>query len=306
MSFYHPIYFETTDVITLKYDTIVNNDVETVLQSILAYKKLLLKTSLLLTGDYTENFEENSPLISIIIDKYYKGSDVFDFIIKLTPKKHQQRVIIASTVLLGVGAILFATNQLLDIYIKINKINEKTTVEKEFEEFKKEINEKINQGTYLSDNSCINENYQIPVSFYKVIDSTFDDYQKFIKPIKQRQAKSISIIKNGTPLKELNENNSLDFDVELVNKKFVEANQEIKFTRIDATNKKAWKILLPNQQVINAEMKDEKFFSNIKELLENPLNKDKTYSASILEYWRREKGQETFQLEKIDILKVIT
>lgn len=305
MNFYHPIYFETEDSITLKYDTIAHNDVETVLQSILAYKKLLLKTSSLLTGDYTENFEENFPEISIIIDKYYKGSDVFDFILKLTPKKHQQRVLIASTVLLGIGSLFFTANQILDFYIKINKINEKITIEKEFEEFKKEVNEKINKGNHLSNDSCLNVNYKIPTSFYKVIDSTFDDYQTFIKPIKQGQAKSISIIKSGTTLKELNKNNSLDFNAELVNQRFITNTHEIKFTRIDATNKKAWKISLPDNYEVKAEIKDELFFSNIKELSENPLNKEKTYSANILEYWQREKGQEIFQLKKVDILTVI-
>lgn len=304
MNFYSPLYSESEQRITLDYDTIPNNDIEVILQSMVAYKKLVLRSAMLITGDYTDTFEENLPEILMVIDKYYKGSDVFEYIMKLVPKKHQQVALVACTIPLAIGGLLWTANQILDLYIKINKINEVSAIEQKFEEFKNEVNKKLQENNGNMNNDVNNTEYSLPSSLYKVIDYTYDDYQTFIKPVKIGAAKKITLKNAEHIISELNTENSLDFGMEIVNQKVSEELHDIKFTKIDKTNKKSWKVKLEDGTEVKAEIKDDNFFKKVELMQENPLNKDSVYKANTLEYWQREKGEEILSLKKIDILIV--
>lgn len=304
MNFYCPLYFESEHKLTIKFDTVPNSDVEVILQSMVAYKRMLLKTSSLLTGDYTENFEDNYPEILMIIDSYRKGSDVFDYLMKLVPKKHQQKAIVACTVLLGVGGLIWTLNQILDLYIKVNKISDIAKIEVEFEAFKKEVNEKLKEPQFELDSSTSNQDYNIPSSLYKIIDLTYDDYQTFVKPIKMGTVRKIVILDNDNPIQELTPHNSIDFSMELVNQKITNETHKIQFTKIDKHNKKSWKILLEDGSEVKAEIKDNAFFKKVELMKENPLNKENNYKVDLIEYWQREKGEEILSLKKVDILAV--
>jgi len=304
MNFYSPLYSESEQRITLDYDTIPNNDIEVILQSMVAYKKLVLRSAMLITGDYTDTFEENLPEILMVIDKYYKGSDVFEYIMKLVPKKHQQVALVACTIPLAIGGLLWTANQILDLYIKINKINEVSAIEQKFEEFKNEVNKKLQENNGNMNNDVNNTEYSLPSSLYKVIDYTYDDYQTFIKPVKIGAAKKITLKNAEHIISELNTENSLDFGMEIVNQKVSEELHDIKFTKIDKTNKKSWKVKLEDGTEVKAEIKDDNFFKKVELMQENPLNKDSVYKANTLEYWQREKREEILSLKKIDILIV--
>ena len=304
MNFYSPLYSESEQRITLDYDTIPNNDIEVILQSMVAYKKLVLRSAMLLTGDYTDTFEENLPEILMVIDKYYKGSDVFEYIMKLVPKKHQQVALVACTIPLAIGGLLWTANQILDLYIKINKINEVSAIEQKFEEFKNEVNKKLQENNGNMNNDVNNTEYSLPSSLYKVIDYTYDDYQTFIKPVKIGAVRKITLKNAEHIISELNTENSLDFGMEIVNQKVSEELHDIKFTKIDKTNKKSWKVKLEDGTEAKAEIKDDNFFKKVELMQENPLNKDSVYKANTLEYWQREKGEEILSLRKIDILLV--
>lgn len=305
MNFYSPLYSESEQRITLDYDTIPNNDIEVILQSMLAYKKLVLRSAVLITGDYTDTFEENLPEILMVIDKYYKGSDVFEYIMKLVPKKHQQVALVACAIPLAIGGLLWTANQILDLYIKINKINEVSAIEQKFEEFKNEVNKKLQENNGNMNNDVNNTEYSLPSSLYKVIDYTYDDYQTFIKPVKIGAARKITLKNAEHIISELNTENSLDFVMEIVNQKVSEELHDIKFTKIDKTNKKSWKVKLEDGTEVKAEIKDADFFKKVELMQENPLNKDSVYNANTLEYWQREKGEEILSLRKIDILLVV-
>ena len=305
MNFYSPLYSESEQRITLDYDTIPNNDIEVILQSMLAYKKLVLRSAMLITGDYTDTFEENLPEILMVIDKYYKGSDVFEYIMKLVPKKHQQVALVACAIPLAIGGLLWTANQILDLYIKINKINEVSAIEQKFEEFKNEVNKKLQENNGNMNNDVNNTEYSLPSSLYKVIDYTYDDYQTFIKPVKIGAARKITLKNAEHIISELNTENSLDFGMEIVNQKVSEELHDIKFTKIDKTNKKSWKVKLEDGTEVKAEIKDADFFKKVELMQENPLNKDSVYNANTLEYWQREKGEEILSLRKIDILLVV-
>lgn len=305
MNFYSPLFTESEQKITLNYDTLPNSDVEVILQSMVAYKKMILKTSILIAGDYTENFEENLPEILMVIDKYYKGSDVFEYIMKLVPKKHQQIAITTCAILLGISALISTANSILDFYIKINKIKETSKIEQEFEEFKKEINEKIKEIDCNGNAESANKDYILPSSLYKVIDYTFDDYQTFVKPIKTGTARKITIFENENKINELTNENSLDFCMQIVNQKLVQEVHDIKFTKIDKTSKKSWKVKLENDIELKAEIKDDNLFKKVELMQENPLNKDSVYKAATVEYWQRDKGEEKLSLKKIDILGIV-
>lgn len=304
MNFYSPLYSESEQRITLDYDTIPNNDIEVILQSMVAYKKLILRSAMLIAGDYTDTFEENLPEILMVIDKYYKGSDVFEYIMKLVPKKHQQVALVACTIPLAIGGLLWTANQILDLYIKINKINEVSAIEQKFEEFKNEVNKKLQENNGNMNNDVNNVEYSLPSSLYKVIDYTYDDYQTFIKPVKIGAAKKITLKNAEHIISEFNTENSLDFGMEIVNQKVAEELHDIKFTKIDKTNKKSWKVKLEDGTEVKAEIKDYNFFKKVELMQENPLNKDSVYKANTLEYWQREKGEEILSLRKIDILLV--
>lgn len=304
MNFYSPLYSESEQRITLNYDTIPNNDIEMILQSMVAYKKLILRSAALITGDYTETFEENLPEILMVIDKYYKGSDVFEYIMKLVPKKHQQVAIATCVIPFAIGGLLGVTNQILDLYIKINKINDISRIEQEFEKFKEEVNEKLKNNNIRNSEEINNVEYSLPSSLYKVIDYTYDDYQIFTKPIKTGIARKITLKNADTVINEFNAENALDFAMEIVNQKITEEIHDIKFTKIDKTNKKAWKVKLEDDTEVKAEIKDEDFFKKVELMQENPLNKDSVYKAQTIEYWQREKGVEVLSLKKIDILLV--
>ena len=304
MNFYSPLYSESEQRITLDYDTIPNNDIEVILQSMLAYKKLVLRSAMLITGDYTDTFEENLPEILMVIDKYYKGSDVFEYIMKLVPKKHQQVALVACAIPLAIGGLLWTANQILDLYIKINKINEVSAIEQKFEEFKNEVNKKLQENNGNMNNDVNNTEYSLPSSLYKVIDYTYDDYQTFIKPVKIGAARKITLKNAEHIISELNTENSLDFGMEIVNQKVSEELHDIKFTKIDKKNKKSWKVKLEDGTEVKAEIKDDNFFKKVELMQENPLNKDSVYNANTLEYWQREKGEEILSLRKIDILLV--
>lgn len=304
MNFYSPLYSESEQRITLDYDTIPNNDIEVILQSMLAYKKLVLRSAMLITGDYTDTFEENLPEILMVIDKYYKGSDVFEYIMKLVPKKHQQVALVACAIPLAIGGLLWTANQIIDLYIKINKINEVSAIEQKFEEFKNEVNKKLQENNGNMNNDVNNTEYSLPSSLYKVIDYTYDDYQTFIKPVKIGAARKITLKNAEHIISELNTENSLDFGMEIVNQKVSEELHDIKFTKIDKTNKKSWKVKLEDGTEVKAEIKDANFFKKVELMQENPLNKDSVYNANTLEYWQREKGEEILSLRKIDILLV--
>lgn len=302
---YYPLYVESNENITLKYDTQPNGDIEVILQSVIAYKKLILKTSAITSGKYTDNFEENYPEILMIIDKYYKGSDVFEFVMKIIPKKHQQKALVTCTVMLGIGGLIFMVNQLLDLYIKINKISDTSKIEQEFEAFKIEVNEKITKYNIENQEDYANEyKYELPVSFYNVIDSTYDDYQAFVKPLRHGIVRSISVISNNKVCTELNNENSLSLQPELINERTVTASHKIRFIKIDKNSKKSWKVAFDNGKEIKADIQDNKFFKKVEVLSENPLNKDKSYAVNTIEYWRREKGEESLSLKKLDILEV--
>ena len=92
--------------------------------------------------------------------------------------------------------------------------------------------------------------------------------------------------------------------MEIVNQKVSEELHDIKFTKIDKTNKKSWKVKLEDGTEAKAEIKDDNFFKKVELMQENPLNKDSVYKANTLEYWQREKGEEILSLRKIDILLV--
>ena len=304
MSFYYPLYFESSDTLTLKYDTLPEKDIESILQSIVAYKKMLQKTATLLVGDYTEECEKNYPEIIITIDKYYKGSDVFDVILKLVPENMQKGTLLTSAIVLGIGSMIFTTNQILDLYIKLDKITEKSQIETEFENFKKEVNNKIEETNIKNNETYKLKGYEIPVSYHKVIDYTLDDYNLFIKPLKQGSVKSISIIKDNQIIREHNIENSMNFNMELINEKTNNETYDVQFTRVDIKNKKSWRVVIPSGEEVKAEIKDKLFFKKIEKLEYNPVNENKKFKVNVIEYWQREKGQEILELKKIDILNV--
>lgn len=297
MSAYYPIYEKSQESFTLKYGTTPDTDIEAVLESIVAYKKLIQRSILIISGDSLKLNQNILPDLTLSINKHYKGSDFFDLFIKLTPEKYQQRALISSIVILGIGSAIFATNQILDLYIKLGQINQKNHIESEFEDFKKEINNKIKNINQE------NSNYSCPTSPLMVIDYTLNDYEDFIKPIKNGNSSHIDILQNGKIINHFDFNNTRKLNLDIINEEIISTNKTISFTAADITNNKKWKVLIDNERSISANIKHKQFYEKLRELEDNIFQNK--YESEITEYWKREKGEESLKLSYIDINKII-
>lgn len=293
---------DTEESLTFVFDSHPDSDIEAIFESILAYKRLIQKSVFIATGEEID-LRQSLDEIIFTLEGHEKGSDIFKHCLKLVPKNAQSAVLVGLGVLLSAQFLLNIANQSLDLFIKWQQLTEVNDLDervKQAEELLKEHHEKLDQ--LMKDQHTGSGLIYCPTPSLKILDFTEGEFNNLVKPVRDGNAKSVTIFQGQIQKFKFTPDNTKSVDLSFLNEREVQSSKLVRFEQASITNPKEWRVYMDGHNAVKAIIKDREFFSRINKIENNIFNP--SYNVDMTEHWKRQKGEPELALAYVEINKV--